>query len=99
LNQQLDDPAFPLITYRRGASGIPAPVLNGTGLRVQTIVTAHETWGMSPEAIASEYDLSLRQVEDALAFFTAHRLEIESQIMVESHLVEELLTHYRLFPL
>ena len=45
LNQQIDDPAFPQITYRRGASGIPMPVLRGTGLRVQTIAIAHEQLG------------------------------------------------------
>lgn len=89
LNQQLDDPAFPLITYRRGASGIPTPVVNGTGLRVQTLVTAHETWRMTAPEIADEYDLSLRQVEEALAFFAAHRPEIEAQMMAESRLAEE----------
>ena len=37
LKQQLDDPAFPRVTYRRGASGQPVPVLRGTGIRVQTV--------------------------------------------------------------
>ena len=33
LNQQLDDPAYPLVTYRCGAAGIPTPLLRGTGIR------------------------------------------------------------------
>ena len=53
LSQQLDDPAFPQIAYRRGAAGIPTPVLRGTGLRVQTIAVAHEHWGMSATEIAA----------------------------------------------
>jgi hypothetical protein len=40
LNQDLDDPSFPHVTYRRGASGWPVPVIRGTGIRVQTIVVA-----------------------------------------------------------
>ena len=42
LLQGLDDPNFPSITYRRGASGSLSPVLRGTGIRVQTIVLSLE---------------------------------------------------------
>lgn len=35
---------------------------------------------MSPVAIAEEYDLTQRQVEEALAFFNAHQAEIEALI-------------------
>jgi hypothetical protein len=44
LKSGLDDPNFPGITYRRGASGIPVPVLRGTGIRVQTIVASNREW-------------------------------------------------------
>lgn len=80
LNQQLDDPEFPQVTYRRGASGIPTPVLRGTGLRLQAVVIAHEIWGMTVAEIAEEYGLTQRQIEEALAFFAAHRAEIETHI-------------------
>lgn len=90
LNNQLDDPAFPAITYRRGASGMPTPILRGTGIRVQTLLIAHEQWEMSPQIIAEEYNLTVRQVEDALGFAHAHRAEIESQIDLEADLVEQL---------
>jgi uncharacterized protein (DUF433 family) len=89
LNQQLDDPAFPHITYRRGAAGIPTPVLRGTGIRVQTVAVAHEQWGLGPAEIAAEYELSTTQIEAALAFFDAHRAEIETHISRETRLAGE----------
>jgi uncharacterized protein (DUF433 family) len=88
LNQQLDNPAFPRVTYRRGASGQPVPVLRGTGIRVQTVVVAAQQWGLSPNQIAAEYDLTKAQVKDALAFYEAHRQEIETGIAAEQALEE-----------
>lgn len=84
LNNQLDDPTFPQITYRRGGSGIPAPVLRGTGIRVQTMVAATISWGMSPAQIAEEYDLREHQVREALAFYEVHRDEIDANIAEEA---------------
>jgi len=89
LSRQLDDPAFPHVTYRRGAEGIPTPTLRGTGIRVQAIAIAHEQWGMSAAGIAAEYELSNAQVEAALAFFAAHRAEIEAHIAREEQLAQE----------
>lgn len=90
LNQQLDDSQFPQITYRRGASGMPTAVIRSTGIRVQTIVIAHEQWEMTSTQIAEQYGLSVKQVEEALSFFAAHREEIENQIALEENLVKEL---------
>lgn len=86
LGQQLDDPAFPRITYRRGASGQPAPVLRGTGIRLQTIVLASQQWGLTPAEIVAEYDLTEAQVEEALAFYAAHRAEIDAALTAETSL-------------
>lgn len=83
LKHQLDDPAFPHITYRRGASGSPVAVLRGTGLRVQTVVVAAQTWGLTPTAVAAEYDLPVAQVEEALAFAAAHRAELAAALAAE----------------
>src|SRR3954468_487017 len=47
LRRGLDDPALAGITYRVGASRQPTPVIRGTGIRVQTIVGATQTWGLS----------------------------------------------------
>ena len=77
LGQRLDDPAFPHITYRRGASGQPTAVVRGTGIRVQTLVIAAHTWGLLPAQIAAEYDLPVAHVQEALAFYAAHQDEID----------------------
>lgn len=89
LNQQLDDPQFPLITYRRGASGLVAPVLRGSGLRVQTIVVAYQHWQLSPVEIAAEYGLTEQQIAAALAFYAAHREEIDLATAAEAKLDHE----------
>jgi uncharacterized protein (DUF433 family) len=83
LKQALDDPAFPRITYRRGAAGQPAPVLRGTGIRIQTLVVAAQQWEPTPEQIAAEYELKETQVKEALAFYDAHRSEIDVDLAVE----------------
>ena len=83
LRRGVDDPDFPGIGYRWGASGQPTPIVRGTGIRVQTIVTAAQHWGLPSAQIAAEYGLSETQVEECLAFFAAHREEIDSRIQTE----------------
>jgi uncharacterized protein (DUF433 family) len=84
LLQGLDDPNFPGVTYRRGASGSLSPVLRGTGIRVQTIVIASEN--NTPAEIAEDYDLPQTQVQEALGFYEAHRVEIDAHIQAEAAL-------------
>jgi uncharacterized protein (DUF433 family) len=86
LKQSLDDPAFPHITYRRGAARQPVPVLRDTGIRVQTMATATQQWGLTPDQVAAEFDLSKAQVKDALAFYDAHRAEIDASMAAEQAL-------------
>ena len=81
---QFDDRAFPNIAYRQGASGILSPVLRGTGIRVQTIILASQN--NMPAEIASDYDLPLSQVQEALDFYKAHRIEIDAYIQAETAL-------------
>ncbi|MFM9263667.1 DUF433 domain-containing protein [Tychonema sp. BBK16] len=83
LNQRHDDPAFPQITYVRGASGELIPVLRGIRLRVQTVVIAAQKWALSPKEIADEYDISEAQVNEVLAFYAAHSQEIDASIATE----------------
>lgn len=85
LQQRLDDPQFPQVTYRRTAQG-PTPILRGTNLRIQTIVTAQRSWDMSPAEIAADYGLQLSQVESALQFYLEHSTEIDSAIAAEAEL-------------
>ncbi|RLD08797.1 MAG: hypothetical protein DRI65_01190 [Chloroflexota bacterium] len=89
LKQNLDDPDFPHITYRRGAAGIPVPVIRGTGLRVQTIVIAAQQWGMEAGKIAEEYDLNLESINQALDFYQVHQKEIDRAISAESELAAQ----------
>ena len=84
LLQGLDDPNFPNITYRRGASGTLSPVLRGTGIRVQTIALASQN--NTPAEIAEDYDVLPKQVKEALSFYEAHRAEIDSHIQAEAAL-------------
>ncbi len=86
LRSQVSDPAFPRISYRRGASGQLRPVLRGSNLRVQTIVIAATHWGLSPAQIAEEYGVSKSQVEEALRFYQAHRAETDAAIAAEEAL-------------
>ena len=88
LRQSLDDPAFPKVTYRRGAAGQPTPALRGTGIRVQTIVLAARQWGMSPAEISADYGLTREQVEEALAFYESHHPEIDASIEAERAMEE-----------
>jgi uncharacterized protein (DUF433 family) len=73
-----------------GACLLPMAVLRGTGLRVQTVVVATQTWGFSPAQIAAAYDLSLVQVNEAVAFYEAHSHEIDIAIAAEDNLEAEI---------
>ena len=86
LKEQLGRQTFPNIIYRRGVSGQLLSVLRGTNLRVQTVVVAAHQWGLSPNEIAAEYGLSEAQVNEALAFYAAHRSEIDAAIAAEKAL-------------
>lgn len=86
LGRELDDPRFPLVTYRRGSSGEPTPVVVGTGIRIQTLAVAQRSWGWSRERIASEYGLSRQQVKQALEFAEEHRGLIERSLTAEAEL-------------
>jgi len=83
LSHRLDDPAFPHITYRRGASGQPTAVVRGTGIRVQTLVVAAQSWGLTPAQLAAEYEVTVAQIEEALAFYAAHPGEIDAALAAD----------------
>jgi len=88
LRQELDDPNFPGITYRRGASNWVTPVIRGTGIRVQTIIVDSQM-GMNPDQIATEYELDVNRIREAQAFYNAHRPEIDANIRIEQELEEK----------
>lgn len=86
LKQGLDDSRFPRITYRRSASGKPTPIIRGTAIRVQTLVVESHDWQMSLAQIAEDHDLSLEQVQEALAFYQAYQAEIDVSFAAEQQL-------------
>jgi uncharacterized protein (DUF433 family) len=88
MRQQLDDPNFPAITYRRGASGWVTPVIRGTGIRVQTIATEIKQ-GMSLKEIAEQYELDVKKVNEAQAFYKAHQAEIDANIQYENSVAQQ----------
>jgi uncharacterized protein (DUF433 family) len=89
LKAGLDDPDYPNITYRRGASGIPVPIVRGTGIRVQTLAIAHQRWGESEEKIAAAYDLLQAVVSEALEFYQAHKEEIDLHVRAEDEIEKQ----------
>jgi uncharacterized protein (DUF433 family) len=88
LRQTVDDPKFPGITYRRGASGWVTPVIRGTGIRVQTIVL-DDKMGLSLEEIATDHGLDRNQIREAQAFYNTHRSEVDANIQIETELEDK----------
>lgn len=82
----LTDPNFPGIGYHRGATGQPVPVLQGLGIRVQTLVVGQHTWAMSVAELADAYGVPEGRVKEALAFYQAHRVEIDASIQADDQL-------------
>lgn len=66
------------------------PRIADTRIGVHHIVVWHDQLGMSPDDIASEYDLSLGDVHAALAYYYTHQSEIDADIRAESALVDQM---------
>jgi uncharacterized protein (DUF433 family) len=88
MRNELDDPKFPQITYRRGGSGIPRPVIRGTAIHVQAIMQWIK-FGETPKSVAENYDLDIKQVQEAQAFYEAHTKEIDDFIKDEEELEKQ----------
>jgi uncharacterized protein (DUF433 family) len=56
------------------------PRIAGHRIKVADVAVWHERLGMSADEIASEYDLTLVEVYSALAYYFAHREEIDRDI-------------------
>ena len=67
------------------------PRIAGRRIRVQDIIAWHEYHGMTPDEIVSGYpQLSLTDVYAALAYYHAHRDEIQRQMSEDEEFVESL---------
>ena len=89
MRNQLDDPDFPQITYYRGASGSPTPVLRGTRIRVQTVAVAVKKHKKTPDTFAENYGVEIKQVREALAFYDVHKAEIDANIKYENDMEKQ----------
>ena len=56
------------------------PCIAGTGLRVTDVVIATIFHHLTPDEIASGYDISLAQVHAALAYYYEHKAELDADI-------------------
>ena len=56
------------------------PRIAGRRIAVQHVAVWHERMGVSADAIATEYDLSLAEVHAALTYYWDHRVEINEAI-------------------
>lgn len=65
------------------------PVIRGTAIHVQTLVVAAQQWYESAAEVAYQYDLTETQVNEALAFYEAHREEIDAALEAEARLEAE----------
>jgi uncharacterized protein (DUF433 family) len=80
MRKTMDDPRVPGITYRGAAAGRPVAVLSGTSVRVQTLVVETQRRGLSMQKLADKYGLTTSQVQEAMAFYAAHRHDIDAAI-------------------
>lgn len=56
------------------------PCISGTGFRVTDVVIAERFHQMTPDEIATGYDLSLAGVHAAFAYYYEHRQQIDDDI-------------------
>jgi uncharacterized protein (DUF433 family) len=66
------------------------PCIAGRRIAVEHVVVWHERLGLSADEIASEYDLELADVYAALAYYFAHREEINQSIREGKETIRQL---------
>lgn len=59
------------------------PCVAGTGLRVTDLIMAHLFHQRTPDELAADYELSLAQVYAALAYYYAHKPELDVDIRAQ----------------
>lgn len=72
-----------------------APTIAGTRIRVSDIVAYHLYNARRPEELATDFKLSLAQVHAALAYYYAHKPEIDAEIRDNAVEAERLLQQLR----
>lgn len=67
------------------------PVIAGTGIMVSDIAAYTNFQGMTPDELAVQLGLTLAQVHAALAYYYAHKAEIDAEIRANREEAEALL--------
>jgi uncharacterized protein (DUF433 family) len=70
------------------------PCITSHRIRVVDIAIWNEKPGLSPDDMASKYDLSLAEVHAALAYFFDHQEELEADLRADEAFVAELKKHF-----
>jgi len=79
------------IEVRKNRRGLERPIIAGTRVRVQDIVSDYERHGMTAEEIAREFPhISLAQVHAALSYYFDHRDEIWNCLKEDSAFAEQM---------
>jgi len=66
------------------------PRIDGHRITVQNVAVWHERLGHSADEIASEYGLDLADIYAAVAYYFAHREEVDQSIRQSRDFVKEL---------
>ena len=66
------------------------PRISGHRITVQNVVIWHERMGLSADAIADEYGLSLSQVYAALTYYYDNQAEINESIRADEEFVTQM---------
>ena len=67
------------------------PVINGTGMKVLELIQSKLAYGWSPEELHFQYPyLTMGQIYSALAYYSDHQEELDSDIERRLREVEEL---------
>ena len=86
----MDNSASPDIEQTPGTCG-GKPRIAGTRIKVSLVATLSERNRLTPHEIVEAYPhLTLAQVHGALAYYWAHRDEIEHEIREEQNFVDKL---------
>ena len=67
------------------------PIIVDSSVRVSDIVASHLYRGLTPEAIATQYKLTLGQVHSALAYYYVNKSKMDALMQSELDTAQQLL--------
>jgi uncharacterized protein (DUF433 family) len=66
------------------------PILAGRTVTVSDLVARYLRWGMTPEELAVQFNLTLGQVHAALAYYYLHQSAIDDEMRRDQDLADRL---------